>query len=357
MQQERLNMPRLALVMIARNEAHCIERCLKSAMHYVDEMIVLDTGSTDNTASIAERLGAKVRSFAWKDDFSAARNAALEQSNAEWNLVLDADEWIEAGAEQLHPRVLGSDPFIGLVPIASYFDLHGRVEASISWIPRILPMGIRYQGRIHEQPLSGLRRRHLPLQIGHDGYRIAKLKQKKGRNNALLLKELAEKPFDAYLQYQLGKDYEIYEDYENAVRHFTEALRLSDAGDAFRHDLVIRIIFSLKQANQHEQAIHLAEREFPNWQNSPDFFFCLADLMLDWAVLNPANALQDLLPIVESSWKKCLEIGEQPFLSGSVKGRGSYLAAKNLALMYENLGDSLLAAEYRRLAEIKQAES
>lgn len=344
-------MPRLSLVMIARNEARCIERCLESAAQFVDEMIVLDTGSTDETVSIAQSLGARVYRFAWKDDFSAARNAALGYSRGDWNLVLDADEWIEGGTE--HLRVLSSKnrTFIGLVPVASYFDLHGRVESSISWIPRILPGDVRYYGRIHEQPASSLVRQHVQLRIGHDGYRLDKLKQKKGRNKTLLLKELQEKPADAYVHYQLGKDYEIYEEYGNAVPHFMEALRLSHPCDPFRHDLVVRTIFSLKQANQHELAIQLAEQEFPNWQNSPDFFFCLADLMLDWAVLNPANAMQDLIPMVESSWKKCLEIGEQPFLSGSVQGRGSYLAAKNLAVMYENLGDPRQAEEYRRLAD------
>ena len=344
-------MPRLALVMIARNEAHCIGRCLKSAEQFVDEMIVVDTGSTDDTVSIAERMGATVRRVSWQDDFSAARNFALECSSADWNLVLDADEWIEAGGEQLRAVLVAGWPFIGLVPIASYFDLHDRVEASISWIPRILPGNVRYQGCIHEQPVSNLRRQHVQLRIGHDGYRMDKLRLKKGRNKTLLLKELEKNPLDGYLQYQLGKDYEIYEEYAGAVRHFLEALRLSQSGDSFRHDLVIRTIFSLKQANQHEQAIQLAEKEFPNWQESPDFFFCLADLMLDWAVLNPENALRELLPIVECSWKKCLEIGEQPFLSGSVKGRGSYLAAKNLAVMYENLGDPVQAAEYRQIAD------
>ena len=349
-------MPKLALVMIARNEGHCIERCLRSVAQFVDEMIVMDTGSTDDTVSVAARSGAEVHHFAWQDDFSAARNAALDCSRAAWNLILDADEWIEGGAEQLQASILGDRPFIGLVPIASYFDLHGRVESSISWIPRILPGNVRYQGRVHEQPVSDLKRLHVQLRIGHDGYRLGKLRQKQGRNKNLLLRELQENPFDAYLQYQLGKDYEVYEDYGNAVLHFMEALRLSHADEAFRHDLVVRTIFSLKQANQHEQAIQLAEQEFANWQNSPDFFFCLADLMLDWAVLNPADAMKDLLPIVESSWKKCLEIGEQPFLSGSVKGRGSYLAAKNLAVMYENLGNPSQAAEYRRMADAMRSK-
>jgi len=348
-------MAKLTLVVIARNEAHCIGRCLESAAQIVDEMVVLDTGSTDETVAIATSIGARVHFYAWNDDFSAARNAALAHANAEWNLILDADEWIEGEAGQLRSLCLLNEPFIGVVPVVSYFDLQGRVEAATTWIPRLLPKGVRYQGRIHEQPVADIRRQPLSLRIGHDGYRQLKLQQKKGRNKALLQQALQETPSDAYLHYQLGKDHEVYEEYAEAVPCFLEALRLCRMSDPFRHDLVIRTIFSLKQDRQHQQAIQLAEREFPNWQHSPDFFFCLGDLMLDWAALHPADALQEWLPMVESSWKKCLEIGEQPFLSDSVKGRGSYLAARNLALMYENLGDTAQARQYRAMAESMQA--
>jgi hypothetical protein len=69
---------RIALVLIARDEARAIERCLTSVRPWVDEMIVLDTGSVDDTPAIAARCGARVTHFAWIDDFAAARNAALD---------------------------------------------------------------------------------------------------------------------------------------------------------------------------------------------------------------------------------------------------------------------------------------
>ncbi|MBC7976187.1 MAG: glycosyltransferase, partial [Myxococcales bacterium] len=91
-------MNRIALVMIVRDEARSLERCLVSACPWVDEMVVLDTGSVDATRDIARRMGARVERFEWVDDFAAARNASLALSDAAWNLVLDADEWIEGGA-------------------------------------------------------------------------------------------------------------------------------------------------------------------------------------------------------------------------------------------------------------------
>lgn len=344
-------MTRLALVVIARDEARCMARCLESARPFVDQMIVLDTGSTDDTAAIAAACGAEIHRFTWCDDFSAARNAALAYSNADWNLVLDADEWIEAGGQSALIAALATDaPFVGLLPVASEFDVQGRVEVAVSWIPRLLPANVRYRGRIHEQPVSALPRHPVGCRIMHDGYRRQELVQKKGRNQALLQLALAETPDDPYLLYQLGKDHEVYEDYISAAELFRQALHITDSRHAFRHDMVVRAIFTLKKARLHEEAIQLAEAEMANWQHSPDFFFALGDLLLEWAALNPATAYEELLPVVESSWLRCLEIGDQPELAGSVTGRGSHLAAHNLAVLYEGVGDTASAERYRAMA-------
>jgi tetratricopeptide (TPR) repeat protein len=144
----------------------------------------------------------------------------------------------------------------------------------------------------------------------------------------------------------------VYEDYAEAAERFEQALQLSRAGDSFRHELVVRTMFSFKKAQRHEEAIRLAESEMGNWQHSPDFFFALGDLLLDWATLNPAEA-DALLPIVESSWLKCLELGEQPGLEGAVAGRGGHLAAHNLAVLYDGTGDPVRAERYRQLAALR----
>jgi tetratricopeptide (TPR) repeat protein len=85
-------MTQLSLCAIARDEENSLPRCLASVKDVVDEMIVLDTGSTDRTVAIAEEFGAKVYHFPWCDDFAAARNEALKYVRGEWVLVLDADE-------------------------------------------------------------------------------------------------------------------------------------------------------------------------------------------------------------------------------------------------------------------------
>lgn len=347
---------RLALVVIARNEANCIRDCLQSAVGHVDHMLVLDTGSTDATVAIAQQCGAVVHHFTWQDDFAAARNAALDLSPADWNLILDADEQLVGGTGHLAADTLGSEHFIGVLPVTSEFDLKDGVESATSWLPRILPAGVRYRGRIHEQPVSDLPRVRLAVQVRHSGYREAQLQHKQGRNRALLLKMLEEAPDDAYLLYQTGKDFEVYQQFTDAVGYYQRALARTALAETYRHDLVLRLIYSLKRTGQLEQGIQLAEQEMPNWQHSPDFFFAVGDLLLDWAARNPAQAVQDILPIVESSWSKCLEIGEQPDMEGAVKGRGSFLAAHNLAVLYDGLGDAQQAAHYRKLSDALRSE-
>ena len=343
-------MPRSALVLIARDEARCISRCLDSVRPLVDQLVVVDTGSSDDTVELARTAGAKVSRFAWCDDFSAARNAALEFADADWNLVLDADEWLDGEQDELARAIAAPAEFIGLLPVASEFDLQGRTEVAISWIPRLLPRGVRYRGQVHEQPAADLPRRHLACRVRHDGYRLATLEKKKGRNRALLLRMLEDAPDDAYIRYQLGRDYEIYGQFAEAAEAYSQALKLASMDDRFRHDLVVRKLYTLKQLQRHTEATQFAEHEMANWPRSPDFYFALGDLLLDYATANPGQAT-DLLPMIEASWLKCLEIGDQPLLEGSVNGRGSFLAAHNLAVLYQETGDTRKAAQYRALAE------
>ena len=340
----------LALVMIVRDEERSLERCLESARAWVDEIVVVDTGSSDATPELARRLGARVGCFAWCDDFSAARNAALALAEAPWRLVLDADEWIIAGADSLAALRGLAPEFIGQISVASVFDdASGGVGHAPSWLPRLLPRGVRYAGRVHEQPESMLPRRRLELVVAHDGYLDANKARKAGRNEKLLTLALGEAPDDAYLHYQLGKDRELRSLFATALPHYERALAGADAGAAWRHDLVLRAMFTLKKLGHFESGLALAEGEMPRWQGSPDFFFTLGDLLLDFAVATPARAAE-LLPMIEASWLRALEIGEQPQLNDTVRGRGSFLAAHNLAVLYDIWGDSVKASHWRERA-------
>src|SRR5208282_3153424 len=86
--------PKLSLAMIVKNESRCLARCLQSVKGIADEIVIADTGSTDDTIKIAREFGAKISNFDWVDDFAAARNFAINQTTGGWILVLDADEWV-----------------------------------------------------------------------------------------------------------------------------------------------------------------------------------------------------------------------------------------------------------------------
>jgi Glycosyl transferase family 2 len=330
-------MHRIALVMIVRNESRCLARCLSSVQPWVDQLIVLDTGSTDDTVAIAQAHGALVGHFTWVDDFSAARNAALALSDADWNLVLDADETLVAGGEELARLRTQVPDFVGSIEVNSDYQLDpatGHMARAASWLPRVLPRGVRFEGRIHEQPVHAGLRKRLNIQVSHDGY-LPELMAAKGSRNQLLLEQaLKESPQDPYLHYQLGKDHEVHDRFEQACVAYARASDLlgPSAGRApsWRHDLVLRHLYALKASGQLAQAVDLSAQEMPHWADSPDFYFVTADVLLDFAMAHQAQA-NELLPMIEAAWQQCLAIGENPSLEGAVPGRGSTLPQQQLA--------------------------
>jgi len=342
-------MSTLALVMIARNEARCIERALASARPWVDEMVVLDTGSNDGTQTLAMVAGARVHDFAWIDDFAAARNAALALTDCDWRLVLDADEWLVEGGAVLATLRKDTPRFVGALEVRSHFEQGEHAGSASSWLSRVLPRGVAYTGRIHEQPVHRHPVRRLPVRLEHDGYLAAPMHAKGDRNRRLLEACVAEAPHDAYLQYQLGKDHEVHGRHEAACACYDAALATCDERATYRHDLVIRSLSVLRQSGRLEAAIRMAEEEMPHWPHSPDFYFALGDVLLSHATVRPHEA-NDLLPMIESCWLRCLALGDTSALEGAVHGRGSHLAAHNLVVFYDSLGQTDKADAYRKFA-------
>jgi glycosyltransferase involved in cell wall biosynthesis len=325
-------MTTLAAVLIVRDEARCIVRCLESLRPWVDSITVLDTGSTDDTLALAHQHGAAVHHLAWPDDFARARNHALDLADADWNLVLDADEWIAAGGENLRPWIAGA-PRLGRVAVHSSFDDGGETREDVSWITRLLPRGVRFEGRVHEQAVSPLPREALALHLGHDGYRDAQLATKRDRNRPLLLAELSERPEDPYLLYQLGKDAEGLADWAEAAALYARAYSRTERGAAWHHDLLVRRLLAMGRIGALAEALDLAGAEIAAMPDSPDLYFVLGNLLLDRAGDEPGRALDHWLPLAVRAWERCLAIGERPELEGSVRGRGSHLAQHNLDLV------------------------
>jgi hypothetical protein len=328
----------IALVVICRDAERPLERLLTSTTGLIDKTVVMDTGSVDRSMAVALQSGALLGQMTWPDDFSAARNAALDLASADWHLILDADEWLIDDGEFLNQLRHTPPDFVGQILLED----HGAMDVTTSgtarnWLSRLLPGHVRYQGRIHEQPVHQLPVRHTPLRVGHDGYLPEALAAKRGRNRRLLERALEEQPEDAYLMYQLAKDASVYAEHTLADQWFRTAWPRVALQTPWRTDLLVRWLASLKHLGRHAEGARLAEAEAGSSAHSPDFHFAVGDLMLDWTASAPASALQ-LLSQAERSWRRCLEIGEQPDQPGAVQGRGSHLAAFNLALVLEGTG-------------------
>jgi tetratricopeptide (TPR) repeat protein len=206
----------LSLSMIVRDEAERLERSLSSVAGFVDEMVLLDTGSTDDTVAIAERCGAVVHHLSWPGDFAPARNAALTHVRGDWVLVLDADEVLtEQAREPL--RQLMADPDLLLINLLRH-EL-GAAQAPYSNVSRLfrrhpaISWSRRYHAMVDDSVAAELAREPrwriadcpVPALL-HDGYRPELLASghKAQRLRAAMEAELAERPGDAYAAAKLG---------------------------------------------------------------------------------------------------------------------------------------------------------
>ena len=152
--------------MISRDNAGTIGPCVEGVRPWVDEMIVVDTGSKDNTPQIAEQFGAGVFHFPWIDDFSAARNESLRHARGEWLFWMDSDDTISAEyGRRLRELAYGEHRastlgYVMQVHCPGSGNVKGNGDMTVVdhvKLIRNLPQ-IRFEGRIHEQVLPSIRR-------------------------------------------------------------------------------------------------------------------------------------------------------------------------------------------------------
>jgi tetratricopeptide (TPR) repeat protein len=143
--------PFISFCAIVKNEAENLPRCLASVQPYVDELIVVDTGSTDETTAIAQQYNAKVSHFEWCDDFAAARNHALSLVSGDWILTLDADEELVVRTQQFRERLVQPhEPLAYAINRNDLYEVDQIAGGLHLRLYRNLP-GLHYVGRYHEQ--------------------------------------------------------------------------------------------------------------------------------------------------------------------------------------------------------------
>jgi glycosyltransferase involved in cell wall biosynthesis len=329
---------KLSLAMIAKNEARCLARCLKSIRAIADEIIVTDTGSTDATVKIANDFGAKVSHFAWVNDFAAARNFALAQATGDWMLVLDADEWASETLAQEIKKFTAGPPQIGRLKIVSDFKHHGQTQQSSTFVSRVFPRGAKFEGRIHEQISSSLPRVNLRGELWHDGYLETK---KSDRNVKMLAAEIAREPHSAYLHFQLALEFTALGQPQKAFACLQKARATMQPSDPFAPNVVVDFIYAAMELKQFEAGLEII-RAFENQlADFPDFHHVCGLFYMRYIGSNPAKLMADV-PKIEQSFQRSLALGETDKYK-SVHGSGSFLAHYNLGVFYHAFGDDIRA--------------
>jgi hypothetical protein len=208
----------LSIAMIVRDEARTLPRCLASLEGLGAELVVVDTGSADDTPGLAARAGAIVAHVPWTGDFAEARNAALERATGDWVLVLDADESLPPETHAALPATLADATRDGFAALSLVVRNHAPPGELAAWqdarLVRLFRRDPRhrYRGAIHEQIAAAIveaggRIGASALRVDHWGY-VERTAQggvdRAARNLAALERALAAAPDDAYLHFQLG---------------------------------------------------------------------------------------------------------------------------------------------------------
>ncbi len=209
--------------------------CLESLAGIPAELIVVDTGSSDDTVEIATKFGSQVLHFTWIDDFAAARNYSISQAKMPWILWIDADERLASESIAQLERLL--------VPAAkptgyrvSINNLQAdQKSTTMSTAFRLISnhSTTRFSGRIHEQPHESIRENDGALLdtgivLNHLGYALPPelLSRKQERNRQLLKQMVSESPDSAYAWYTYGQNMALEGDYQGAVKAYKKADKL-----------------------------------------------------------------------------------------------------------------------------------
>lgn len=236
--------------LIVKDAQALLPRCLESVAGLVRETVVVDTGSTDATRSLAEAFGCRVFRFPWADDFAAARNESLRHARGRWVLSLDADEHFdEPNRQRLHDLIarLGDAGAAYTLTQRSLLANGSPLDLVHTRLFRNHP-DIRWQYRVHEQIAPAILRLGHPIRptdvvLRHAGYEDPRLHRSKTERNARLLElELQERPEDGYLLYNLGTAYADLGRLDRAAELLRRSARLTPPGYSTARDAYVALV-------------------------------------------------------------------------------------------------------------------
>lgn len=308
-----MTLPSLTACILTYNSESGIRETLESVLPYVDQLVVVDSGSTDQTVPIVRSFGVQVTPFEWADDFSIARNVAIEKATGDWILFLDSDEtfhWTHPDLS-LKEFLAVNDSFTGVyaLPCRNIEQATGEMQ-TWSHAERLFPRGrYTYQGAIHEALQgSGKVIRVLPdCFLEHVGYSADRIEAKSQRNLKLLQQELAQDKDNGRLHRYLANEFFNAGQYRDSIRHCQRALALLPKHETYtRAQTYFYWMTSWLLLGETDRSMHIAKRameEIPSYTDPYALAFEVASRQKEWqtardmfARWNELKSEQRLLP-------------------------------------------------------------
>jgi tetratricopeptide (TPR) repeat protein len=334
----------ISLCMIVRDEESMLPQTLDAVAEHVDEIVIVDTGSTDSTMDIARSYGANVIEAEWTGDFSAARNISFDAATSDWIVYLDADEVLAEGQgarlRELTGRVWREAFF--LVEHNHTGDLEDgtSVHHNALRVFRNRPE-YRFTGRIHEQIAHNIpgylpeRVETTDIRVEHYGYLgvVREEKDKSRRNLELLEAQLAENGETPFLHFNLGSEHAALGQSGEALEHFRAAwdeVRTDPALRSYGYvpSLVGRLATALRQARRREELADHAEDVL-------EVFPGFTDVVYEQAMAALTDGDHDeAVRLLE----RCLEMGDAPSIYSATVGSGTFLARGLLGEVHRQAG-------------------
>lgn len=336
--------------MIVKDEESTLTRCLDSVKEEVDEIIIVDTGSSDRTREICLEYGASVLDMEWNNSFAQARNYGLKHATGDWILWLDADEELVTSYRgMLREIVANAEPNAPLlmIELINYYgqappDIHRSYTIAHHRLFRN-HIGFKFIFDIHEQLnteeviTEAIEKFTIvPVQIHHFGYmeEVIKNKNKAERNTSLLLQEKQKEGYRPWVDYHLANEYYRRQDHHKAFQLLNEAIQ----GFLAQHQLPPSLLYKLKYTILLElgsyagasQGIGKAIALYPDYVDL--YFYKGVTLFID-------KQYNESLSV----FKQCVQMGDTCSEHLVMKGVGSFFAQYYIGQCYEKLDDYQLA--------------
>lgn len=341
----------ISVCIIGKNEEQHIANCLAPLAPFSFEVVYVDTGSTDRTKEIAAAQGAKIYDFVWCDDFSAARNFALEKATHEYVLFVDCDEYLtELDIASLSAALEAHPQGVGLLLRNNYYEANGTRTNYPDRVERLFSRKhFHYKGIIHEQVVRRgsdspfYEHYDIPLTVDHAGYSggMDAMRRKAERNNALLFKEIKKSPKDPYLYFQVGQSYNGIRDYENAYIYYKKSFALPlHFQEPWVQIMATAYINAMNHTGHSEEAQTFFEPIYEHFSGDANFYCSMGNIYLN---LDPPQPLKAMAEYVKAL--HCPDAREE--------GANSFIPYYNIGLVNEMLGSRDSARSfYQKAADL-----